>query len=70
MNWLREKWLAFYRGHIQKTLGTLIAGWGALDLLSAVIGQDQYLVTLVGPKWTAALHLVAGAAIAWRARAK
>ncbi len=67
MNWLKEKWLSFWHNHVQKTFGTIIATLGAVDLVSAIAGADHYVVTLVGEKWNAAIHLISGIIVATRA---
>jgi hypothetical protein len=61
------KIVAWYHTRVQSTLGWVLTGISGADLLAACTSYEHDLVTLVGAKWHAAIRLLAGAIITFRA---
>lgn len=64
---LKSKLQYFWANHIQKTFGTIASVLSGIDLVSAMTGNDAYVIKLVGEKWNAAIHLIATVVITLRA---
>ena len=64
---IKSKLQYFWANHVQKTFGSIIAALAGFDLVSSIAGYDHEIITLIGEKKTAAIHLIAGVIVALRA---
>lgn len=58
----------WYHTKVQATMGWLLAGFSASDLLAAFTSYEQDLVHLFGVKMHAAIRLVCAGVVIFRAR--
>jgi hypothetical protein len=71
MNFFANAWaniVLWYHTKVQATMGWVLAGFSATDLLAAMTSYEQDLVHLLGVKAHAAIRLCCAAVVIYRAR--